>query len=299
MFSRTVVTPALSATRPVLCALAGVASAVVACAAVATPPQAEVFFASNHSDLKFDYLAGTTAQNGNQIYIATYAALDGTYQITYYLNVDHTTNPQVSVSGTITVENKTTDQTIPFEVGANIPICPEIDGGSLIGGSALLTLTTVGPGTVSCDRDGEPILDCLADGHGIESLFYCPTTLTSTGSSTISYSGTFGLPGPSEAGPKTIGTIGAREHFLLTPKDKLAMQLTFYYKDPNGVTPPDTCNGDLDGDGVIGATDLAIFFAEWGETNFCPSAMPSDLNDDGEVNSIDLLIILSGWGTCE
>ena len=278
--------------------LTTLASLVFASSAVAAPPLAELFFAVNHGDTKTDIVAGTTAQNGNQVYAATYNALDGEWQITYFLSVDHTTNPQASLTGTITVENKSNRETLAFEVGASIPICPAIEGESLIGGSALLTLTTVGPGTLSCDKDGEPILDCLGDQHAIESLLYCPTTLTSTGSSMISYAGTFGLPGPSQEGPTLIGEIGMREHFSITPKDKLVMQVTFFFKDADGATPPAPCPGDIDGDGIVGQADLAYIFADWGAEPFCPSAIAGDLDGDGQVGPIDLLLLLTSWGDC-
>ena len=280
----------------------GVLSAIgvlaMSSATYAMPPLAELFFSINHGDVKFDFVDGNTNPNGNEVYAASYSSTDGTWLITYQLTVDHTTNPQASMSGIITVENKSPRDTLAFKVGAIVPICPSINGGSLIGGSAVLTLTTVGPGTLSCDKDGLPILDCLGDGHAIESLFYCPTTLTSTGSSTISYSGTFGLPGPSEQGPADIDTVGVSEHFTLTPKDKLSMQINFFFKDSDGVSPPGGCEGDIDGDGIVGPMDLAVLFGNWGQEVFCPSAEPSDLNDDGVVDASDLVLLLSAWGDC-
>lgn len=274
------------------------AASAIAAPALALPPSAKLFFAVDDGDVKYDVVAGSPAPNGNQVYISTYAASNGAWQISYIINADYKTNPQAVLTAIITVENKTEFDTLAFNVGAEVPICPAIDGASLVGGSALLTLTTVGPGTVACDTDGEPILDCLADGHAIESLFYCPTTLTSTGSSMISYTGTFGLPGPSEVGPSLIEVIGVREHFTLTPKDKLTMQVTFFYKDSDGVERPNPCTGDFDGDGAIGPTDLALLFSEWGETNFCPAELPSDVNEDGVVDTLDLMLLLASWGGC-
>ena len=53
--------------------------------------------------------------------------------------------------------------------------------------------------------------------------------------------------------------------------------------------------GDLDGDGLVGASDLLILLANWGA---CPPKgdCPADLNGDGSVGAADLLILLANWG---
>jgi hypothetical protein len=48
--------------------------------------------------------------------------------------------------------------------------------------------------------------------------------------------------------------------------------------------------GDLDGDGSVGASDIAILLNGWG------SAGAADLNGDGVVNGADLATLLSNWG---
>ena len=63
----------------------------------------------------------------------------------------------------------------------------------------------------------------------------------------------------------------------------------------NGI--PDDCDGpscpaDLDGDGVIGGTDLSIVLASWGTSG------SGDLNGDGTTDGIDLAQILANWGVC-
>lgn len=54
------------------------------------------------------------------------------------------------------------------------------------------------------------------------------------------------------------------------------------------------CLGDLDGDGGITPTDLALLLGEWGATG----ATAADINCDGEVGASDLAILLGGWGPC-
>ena len=57
----------------------------------------------------------------------------------------------------------------------------------------------------------------------------------------------------------------------------------------------DHCLGDLDGDGAVGAFDLAVLLGAWGAGD----GDPADLNDDGEVGPADLAILLGAWGPCD
>ncbi len=64
----------------------------------------------------------------------------------------------------------------------------------------------------------------------------------------------------------------------------------------NGV--PDECEGDcpedLDGDGNVGAFDLALLLGNWGPN----PGRPEDLNGDGIVGAFDLALLLGAWGPC-
>lgn len=55
-----------------------------------------------------------------------------------------------------------------------------------------------------------------------------------------------------------------------------------------------SCPGDLDGDGLVGAGDLALLLGAWGECSNCPA----DFNGDDLVGPFDLAILLGGWGAC-
>ena len=59
--------------------------------------------------------------------------------------------------------------------------------------------------------------------------------------------------------------------------------------DCNGGEEP--CEGDIDGDGEVGPTDLAFVLGSW-------SASGGDLNDDGTTDGQDLAIVLANWGLC-
>ena len=53
--------------------------------------------------------------------------------------------------------------------------------------------------------------------------------------------------------------------------------------------------GDLDGDGMVGVSDLLILLANWGPCADCNDC-PADLNGDCNVGVADLLILLANWG---
>lgn len=54
------------------------------------------------------------------------------------------------------------------------------------------------------------------------------------------------------------------------------------------------CVGDLDGDDVVGPTDLAILLGFWGSV----TTGIADLDGDGTTGAADLSILLANWGQC-
>lgn len=52
------------------------------------------------------------------------------------------------------------------------------------------------------------------------------------------------------------------------------------------------CTGDLDGNGEVGAPDLAALLGAWG------SSGTADLDGDGSVGSPDIALLLGAWGAC-
>ena len=59
--------------------------------------------------------------------------------------------------------------------------------------------------------------------------------------------------------------------------------------------PSEPCPADLDGDGVVGASDLAQLLASWGACGKCSS----DLDGNGSVDPTDLAQLLASWGPCD
>ncbi|MBL9119196.1 MAG: hypothetical protein JNL80_04690 [Phycisphaerae bacterium] len=60
---------------------------------------------------------------------------------------------------------------------------------------------------------------------------------------------------------------------------------------------PDSCPGDLDEDGIVDATDLAILLGGWGV--FGPVGTGGDVDRDGDTDALDLGVLLGAWGPCE
>jgi len=61
------------------------------------------------------------------------------------------------------------------------------------------------------------------------------------------------------------------------------------------VTPCSRCLGDLNDDGFVDTTDLAMLLTAFGP---CGSECPADLNGDGFVNGIDMSMLLESFGEC-
>ncbi len=65
--------------------------------------------------------------------------------------------------------------------------------------------------------------------------------------------------------------------------------------DPPGI-PECAIPPDFDGNGQVGAFDLAILLGSWGPCPEPPANCPADLDGDGNVYAFDLAILLGSWG---
>lgn len=91
-----------------------------------------------------------------------------------------------------------------------------------------------------------------------------------------------------------VQSIDATEPFFFlydwnaAPEELLAAR---QWAQDNLVSAP--CPADLNGDGAVGAADLAVVLGAWG-----PGDGPADLNGDAVVNAMDLGAMLGAWGPC-
>jgi|GEM_PF-6062836 len=66
---------------------------------------------------------------------------------------------------------------------------------------------------------------------------------------------------------------------------------------PSGFTwvelGPLPCPADFDGDGFVGASDLALLIGQWGQVGSA-----ADLDGDGVIGAADLAMLIGDWGPC-
>lgn len=78
--------------------------------------------------------------------------------------------------------------------------------------------------------------------------------------------------------------------------DWAAFQAAWTSQDPLPVFEPcvQPCPADLDGNGTVGASDLAQLLGSWGPCDGCPA----DFDNSGAVTAADLAFLLGAWGAC-
>ncbi len=86
----------------------------------------------------------------------------------------------------------------------------------------------------------------------------------------------------------------ARKTFIMVSIDYLRADPD---TDANGNGIPDDCEllGDLDGDGVVGPSDLIVLLGMWGSCDDCADCL-ADLDGDCDVDGADLILLLGNWG---
>ena len=57
----------------------------------------------------------------------------------------------------------------------------------------------------------------------------------------------------------------------------------------------ETCTGDVDGDGMVGVSDILLVVDGWGPCGGCDA----DIDGDGSVGVSDILAVVDAWGACE
>jgi hypothetical protein len=61
------------------------------------------------------------------------------------------------------------------------------------------------------------------------------------------------------------------------------------------ILPACPCDGDLNGDCLVDASDLGLLLGAWGSCGK-GSGCPGDINDDGNVDAADLGLLTAEWG---
>ena len=92
-------------------------------------------------------------------------------------------------------------------------------------------------------------------------------------------------------GSAQLWTIVDGGHVPILVDDFSRQVVEFLYGHPK----PNQTDGDIDGDGTVGATDLLILLVSWGPCDDCNDC-PADLDGNCTVGASDLLILLVNWG---
>jgi len=235
---------------------------------------------------------GQLLPNGKVKYTGSFTAPEGAVLSVNY-TVDPTNNPTASITGQVTVAN---NSPVPLGIDAqiSIPLCPDIPGGTLLGGNASLKVTTnVNGGALTC-LPGEISLYQVHIGDTVaNNLFWCPIRMSTSGAGTMQTSVSYGAPVPSLPGPNSAPNAGIRTRLTITDNDSVIVSSTLLIKTLGQSTG---CVGDLNGDGAVDASDLSALLGVWGQAvNPCSSV---DFDGDGVVNASDMAVLLAKWGPC-
>lgn len=86
-------------------------------------------------------------------------------------------------------------------------------------------------------------------------------------------------------------TAAGKFSFTITVSDADLVEVSQAY---SMIIAGQVCPADLDFDGVVNASDLAVLLGAWG-----PNPLhPADFDGNGAVNASDLAVLLGNWGPC-
>lgn len=199
-----------------------------------------------------------------------------------------------SFLGTAEVLN-TSGEEVDFNVMIDLPLCPFIEGQSLLGAFVVVSISTNENGGQMADVNQESVWAVMADGEVAHTIFDAPFLLGSTGAGTATLSNSFGTPFPSQPGPPIYDTAGVQHLFSLTDGDTAKFTTSLFAGSDSGnfveCSDDSYPHGDLNQDGVVDIIDLMMLLGDWGRCSSCDA----DLNDDGTVDIYDLMILLGNW----
>ncbi len=147
------------------------------------------------------------------------------------LTWDVTSDPDPFVNSVFGFTNNTAF-TQTYILTATLPIAPPIPGATLIGGSSQITVNDSnfsGAATVTSVLSGtDYVYNALIDAAVVENLHGPGFTLSAPGQGQgATANASFGLPGPTQAGPAALTSIGIRHEITLTAGDSVTLNSNF------------------------------------------------------------------------
>lgn len=225
-----------------------------------------------------------------------------TATVNYVADPDPTDGAQFS--GYFELTN-TSAAKIEVDFAFDVPLCPWVSQSCMIGGITSMKLTMNADGGVMACEEGDAVWSARVDASAAAQMYYGPFEMSGTGKSTATTYSSFGDPMPSMALVEGASTYGFRHAYTLTPGDKVRITTVSIFKsDPLNLVacvdapPPPSeeepapifAPGDLNHDGIIDASDLALLLERWETVD-----TEADLNTDGHVDSGDLGLLLACW----
>ncbi len=223
---------------------------------------------------------------------------DGDWQIAYDLNASLNDNGDDVIAGALTVDNMS-GETMPFYASVNIPMCPLASNTSLIGGLVSIALQTDADGGAVSSTSGPAVWSAALDGQVVQSLFWSPYSLATSGAGSMQTYNIFGNPFPGMPAAGMSDGIEVTYDFSLTSGDHAVINTTFVVGvDPDAAPAPQadsSCSADINADGYVDYLDLAEVITNWGGEGAC---LAEDVNGDESVNNMDIGEVLAQWGPC-
>lgn len=225
------------------------------------------------------------------------SAADGDWAASWSLMLDADAADAASIDGVLSFENAASStRSVQFVV--ELPFCRAVDGPTVVGGTAYLSLVADADGGMLSVPAGSAGVSAGAGASEAAAMFTAPFFVFASGSGVMSTSSDFGLPAPSMAGPDFADGMSLASDFTLSAGDAMDLEVSYALaaEDPADVadcaddrSAPDP---DLDGDGRVGIADLLQVIYAWGACADCPA----DLDGSGHVDFMDMTIILGAWG---
>jgi len=149
--------------------------------------------------------------------------------LTFNLNGD----PDPLITGNLTIENLLLPS-VDITLVIMLPIAPTLPGGTLMTGSAALTMTSDSGGGSFGTLDGTPVWQGLIDGvsaGAVASLFSDPFSMVNPGFGSLGDNANFGPVG----GPAALNSIGIEINFSLSQLDQASITSVFHVIPAPGV----------------------------------------------------------------
>ncbi|MCA9291063.1 MAG: hypothetical protein KDA25_08040, partial [Phycisphaerales bacterium] len=292
--------PLIRTRRSLMAAAAGGVVLAMSASTLAEPGQTAtlVIQVNGEAPVAFDLPGLVNDSDDGVDFVGDFVDPAGGWQLGWNLSAFVNANGDDVINGAFTAVNQgTAEMEIFFRI--DVPFCPLVTDGSLIGGLTQIQMQTNGNGGAVSSGSGPALWTGRLDGETAKQLFVAPYVMSASGASSMSTYSMFGNPFPSAAGPRMLDKATVEYDFRLTDGDQVTVTTNYIFGvDPDAAIvdmPENPCASDLNRDGRIDQLDLVAVFNDWGLIGGCRA---SDIDGNGIVGEGDTAAILASWGPC-